>query len=77
VGESQFGRGDRHCGTLGIYVFCGRGIGGPGTYFLFECGISSLSWSPRVGGWGGVRGGELDNKFITVEKFLSVEARRP
>jgi hypothetical protein len=21
--ESQFGRGDRHCGTLGIYVLCG------------------------------------------------------
>ncbi len=23
VGESQFGRGDRHCGTLGIYLICG------------------------------------------------------
>jgi hypothetical protein len=22
-GESQFGRGDRHCGSLGIYVLCG------------------------------------------------------
>ncbi len=21
-GGGQFGRGDRHCGTLGIYVFC-------------------------------------------------------
>jgi hypothetical protein len=23
VGGFQFGRGDRHCGTLGIYVLCG------------------------------------------------------
>jgi hypothetical protein len=25
VGESQFRRGDSHCGTLGIYVLCGPG----------------------------------------------------
>ncbi len=26
VGGSQFGRGDRHCGTLGINVLCGGNI---------------------------------------------------
>ncbi len=27
-GGSPFGRGDRHCGTLDIYVLCGRGYEG-------------------------------------------------
>ncbi len=32
VGGSQFGRGDRHCGTLGIYIYLERE--GPGTSLL-------------------------------------------
>ncbi len=30
VGGSQFGRGDRHCGTLDIYVLCG--VCNPGVF---------------------------------------------
>jgi hypothetical protein len=55
VGESQFGRVDKHCGTLGIYnrYFVGGALVDALHIFLFECGISSLSWSPRVRGGGG------------------------
>ncbi len=34
MGESQFGRGDRHCGTLGIYVICGGASHGDSSHIV-------------------------------------------
>ncbi len=40
VGESQFLRGDRHCGMLGIYVLCGHAPKlSPGKLRLYELNV--------------------------------------
>jgi hypothetical protein len=35
VGESEFRRGDRHCGTLGMYVLCDF----PVAHQVLSCGV--------------------------------------
>ncbi len=47
VGGSQFGRGDRHCGTLGIYALCGREASNPNHFMsvkLSRIPVDHLLW---------------------------------
>ncbi len=47
VGGSQFGRGDRHCGTLGIYALCGREASNPNHFMsvtLSHTPVDHLLW---------------------------------